>query len=210
MKYNRLIFSTIVCFLTLFACSETPKEQQNTSEQQGDNVIMIPTEGSGQVPVDLDTFNQAPRNISSQSEKSVQSITVEPKHQVGLITADMTEEDIKKLYGESKVVRVDRGDVKTSVFPNTDKELEITWKKGHDFKKLETAIIRKGDWKTSEGIGIGTTVDELNKINGKPIELFQREENYAMVRWKGGKVNPKLKAIVDTDKRKVIEMQIDF
>ncbi len=210
MKYNRLIFSAIACIFTIVACDNAPKEQQKVKEQQNDNVIMIPTEGGSQIPVDLDTFNQAPRNIAPQSEKPAHSITVEPKHQVGLITADMTEEDIKKLYGESKVVRVDRGDVKTSVFPNSDKELEITWKKGQDFKKLETAIIRKGDWKTSEGIGIGTTVDELNKINGKPVELFQREENYAMVRWKGGKVNPKLKAIVDTDKRKVIEMQIDF
>ena len=102
MKYNRLIFSTITCFFTLFACTEAPKEQQNVTEQRDDNVIMIPTEGGGQIPVDLDTFNQAPRDITSKSEKTAQSITVEPKHQVGLITADMTEEDIKKLYGNRR------------------------------------------------------------------------------------------------------------
>ena len=199
---TRNFLPILALILTLFlACSEAPKHSnstENTPYTEGgytDTISNTPT---------------TPQTATPKTDAPVKSLTVVPKQQVGLITADMTEADIKEAYGEKNVVRVDRGDVKTSVFPNTNKELEITWKKGQDFKKLETAIIRKGDWKTAEGIGIGTTVEELNAINGKPIELFQREENYAMVRWKNGKINSKLKAIVDTDTRKVIEMQIDF
>jgi hypothetical protein len=192
----------LALILTLFmACTEAPK-QDNSSENSAY------TEGG--YTVTIVNTDATPQTATPKTDAPVKSLTVVPKQQVGLIRADMTEADIKQAYGEKNVVRVDRGDVKTSVFPNSDKELEITWKKGQDFKKLETAIIRKGDWKTAEGIGIGTTVEELNAINGKPVELFQREENYAMVRWKNGKINPKLKAIVDTDTQKVIEMQIDF
>jgi hypothetical protein len=172
----------LALILTLFmACTEAPK-QPNSSENTAY------TEGG--YTDTTSNMDATPQTASPKTDAPVKSITVVPKQQVGLITANMAEADIKQAY--------------------TNKELEITWKKGQEYKKLETAIIRKGDWKTAEGIGIGTTVEELNAINGKPVELFQREENYAMVRWKNGKINPKLKAIVDTDTKKVIEMQIDF
>ncbi len=202
MKGKIFFYCSIVVLLSCGACKNAPKEQ-NTTENSPYTEGGL---GSGQT----DSSQAEQAIVTPKTDKPVQNITVVPKLQVGLIVANMTETDIKKVYGDENVVRVDRGDVKTAIFPKTDKELEITWKKGQEFKKLETAIIRKGDWKTAEGIGIGTTVEELNKINGKPIELFQREENYAMVRWKEGHVNPKLKVIVDTDTRKVIEMQIDF
>jgi hypothetical protein len=199
-KRNYLLILALI--LTLFmACTEAPKQSNSTEN-------MPNTEGA--YTDTISNTNATPQTATPKTDAPVKSLTVVPKQQVGLITTDMTEADIKQAYGEKNVVRVDRGDVKTSIFPNSNKELEITWKKGQEYKKLETAIIRKGDWKTAEGIGIGTTVEELNAINGKPVELFQREENYAMVRWKNGKINSKLKAIVDTDTRKVIEMQIDF
>ena len=201
MKYNfnKNYLIGFFCALAVSACTNAP--QQSNSTQNTPNTVQG-TEGVYQ--------GDSNAIVIPKTDKTVQNVTVVPKQQVGLITSNMTEADIKKTYGEINVVRVNRGDVKTAIFPNSDKELEISWKKGHDYKKLETAIIRKGDWKTADGIGIGTTVEELNKINGKPVELFQREENYAMVRWKDGKIDPKLKAIVDTDTRKVIELQIDF
>ncbi len=199
-KNYSIILALMISLLA--ACTEAPK-QSNTAENTPN------TEGGAYTDTTSNT-SETPQTATPKTDAPVKSITVVPMQQVGLITANMTEAEIKQAYGETNVVRVNRGDVKTAIFPNTNKELEITWKKGQDFKKLETAIIRKGDWKTAEGIGIGTTVEELNAINGKPVELFQREENYAMVRWKNGKINSKLKAVVDTDTRKVIEMQIDF
>lgn len=192
---KKLIIGYCILSLIFFACQEAPQKNSNDTYTEGGATTTA-------------TATQA--IVTPKTDAVVQNKTVVPQQQVGQITANMSELDIKKLYGENNIARVDRGDVKTVVFPNSDRELEIAWKKGWDFKKLETAIIRKGDWKTAEGIGIGTTIDELNTINGKPIELFQREENYAIVRWKDGKVNPRLKVVVDTDTRKVIEMQIDF
>ena len=184
MNYKILILA-----LFLFSCKNTPN-----------------TEGANKV--EKTPAEQAV--VTPKVDTLVKNFTVVPKQQVGLITANMTEADLKKAYGDANIARVDRGDVKTVIYPNSSNELEISWKKGHDFKKLQVAIIRKGNWKTAEGISIGTTVEDLSRINGKKIELYELEENFAIVRWKDGIVNPKLKIMVDTDTQKVVEMQIDF
>jgi hypothetical protein len=138
------------------------------------------------------------------------NFTVMPKQQVGNVISSMSEADLKRVYGEKNVARVNRGDVKTVIYPNSDNELEISWKKGQEYKKLEVAIIRKGDWKTAEGIQIGSTVEDLERINGKKIELYTLEDDMAIVRWQGGSVNKNLKVLVNLDTKKVMEMQIDF
>lgn len=186
MKYILLILS-----ISLFSCKNTP----NT--EGGKEAVKMPIE-----------IEQA--IVEPKTDTIVQNFTVVPKQQVGLIRADMTEADLKKVYGEKNVGRVERGDVKTVIYPNSANELEISWKKGQAYKKLETAIIRKGDWQTAEGIRIGTTEEELSTINGKKIELYTLEEGVAIVRWKNGSVNPKLKVLVNRDTHKVTEMQIDF
>jgi hypothetical protein len=194
MNYKILIF-----IFFIFSCKNT----QNT--EGGKNVVASDSVGN---KIEIDTSVQA--TVTTKTDKPVQNFTLVPKQQVGLITANMTEADLKKAYGDANVGRVDRGDVQTVIYPNSENELEISWKKGQDFKKLQVAIIRKGNWKTAEGISIGTTTEDLNRINGKKIELYQLEENFAIVRWKEGSVNPKLKVMVDTETQKVVEMQIDF
>lgn len=190
--------------LTLFSCKNAPK-----TGQTDENTLTIDTLDTS-IPNNTENSTTPPPVVLSKTDKPVQNLTVVPKQQVGLITPRMTEKDIIKAYGENNVLRIDRGDVKNLILPNTPNELELSWKKGFDYQKLETAIIRKGYWKTAEGIGIGTTVENLNKINNKPVELYEIEDGIALVRWKGGSVNPNLKVVVDMEKKIVIEMQIDF
>ena len=185
---NQTLFVTFCLVLNCFAC-------KNPTTQNANNTVAAPT---------------PPPVVTPAMEKPMPNFTCVPFQQVGLITANMTENDLKKTFGDSNVVRVNRGSVKNAVFPKSENEIEISWKKGINYKKIETVIIRKGQWRTNEGIKIGTTVDELDKINGTKTELYQLEDDYAIVRWKGGLVNPKLKIIVDTYKHRVSEMQIDF
>jgi hypothetical protein len=149
-------------------------------------------------------------NVTTKEDTSASNFTVMPKQQVGNVISSMSEADLKRVYGEKNVARVNRGDVKTVIYPNSDNELEISWKKGQEYKKLEVAIIRKGDWKTAEGIQIGSTVEDLERINGKKIDLYTLEDGIAIVRWQGGSVNKNLKVLVNLDTKKVMEMQIDF
>jgi hypothetical protein len=202
--------SKILLFIVLLswvACKNAPKSEQNSDTVlQMDTAMGMPSSTQNSE----DNRPVPPPSVLPKTDKPIQNFTIVPKKQIGLITSNMSEADIKKVYGEVNVSRIDRGDVQTLLYPNTPNELEISWKKGFDFKKLETAIIRKGNWKTTEGIGIGTTIDNLNTINGKSIELYTIEDGFAMVRWKGGAINPNLKVVVDTDAKKVVEMQIDF
>jgi hypothetical protein len=143
-------------------------------------------------------------------DRPVQNFTIVPFQQVGNITAAMTETDLKQLLGDSNVVRINRGAVQTVVFPNSPNELEIAWKKGEKFKKIGSIIIRKGNWRTPEGIGIGSTKKELEAINGKSVTLFQLDEEDFRVVWNGGKVNEKLAVTYSSATDRVFEMIILF
>lgn len=148
--------------------------------------------------------------VQEITDRPVQNFTVMPFQQVGNITAAMTETDLKQLLGDSNVVRINRGAVQTVLFPNSPNELEIAWKKGEKFKKIGTIIIRKGPWRTPEGIGIGATKKELEAINGKPITLFPLGEEEFRVIWNGGKVHPKLAVSYASATDRVFEMLILF
>ncbi len=148
--------------------------------------------------------------VTAITDRPVQNFTVVPFQQVGNITAGMTETDVKKVYGDSNVVRVNRGVVQTVVFPNSDKELEIVWKKDAKFKKINSIIIRKGNWRTPDGIGLGATKKELEAINGKPVTLFPLGEDDFRVVWNGGKVQPKLALSYNKTDDRVFEMLILF
>ena len=148
--------------------------------------------------------------VQAITDRPVQNFTVVPFQQVGNITVGMTETDLKQLLGDSNVVRINRGAVQTVVFPNSPNELEIAWKKGEKFKKIGTIIIRKGNWRTPEGIGIGTTKKELEAINGKPVTLFSLDEEEFRVIWNGGKVYEKLAVSYSSVTDRVFEMVILF
>ncbi len=148
--------------------------------------------------------------VQAITDRPVQNFTVVPFQQVGNITAGMTETDLKQLLGDSNVVRINRGAVQTVVFPNSPNELEIAWKKGEKFNKIGSIIIRKGAWRTPEGIGIGTTKKELEAINGKVVTLFPLDEEEFRVVWNGGKVYEKLAVSYSSATDRVFEMLILF
>ena len=188
MTYEN-IFKTILLFSSFcsFSCQNTEGSKSSTKNA-----------------VDSTTLVQA------ITDKPVQNFTVVPFQQVGNITAGMTEMDLKQLLGDSNVVRINRGVVQTVLFPNSPNELEIAWKKGEKFKKIGNIIIRKGNWRTPEGIGIGTTKKELETLNGKAVTLFPLGEEEFRVVWNGGKVYEKLAVSYSSATDRVFEMVILF
>ncbi len=142
--------------------------------------------------------------------KIIRNYTIVPKKQFGDITSATTEEGLKKIYGDSNVVRINRGSVQTVIFANTDSEIEIAWKKGMPFKKIESLFIRKGKWQTPEGIHIGSTLKDLEAANGKPVKLVPIDDEEMRPIWQDGKVNPQLVLSYDAQKDKVYGIQINF
>lgn len=79
---------------------------------------------------------------------------------------------------------------KTVVFPDTKNEVEFIWKDDSiNFNQLHQIKIHKKDtdWKTKEGITIGTDLQTLEKLNKKPFLFYGFEWDYGgMVNWNNG------------------------
>ena len=97
---------------------------------------------------------------------------------VGIVTAETTEADLREVFGEDRVVDeifyLAEGFCApgTVVLPNTPDRLEIAWV---DSLRTRPAIVRAREdgasWRTPRGVGIGTTLDELEAIAGGPVEF---------------------------------------
>jgi hypothetical protein len=180
------------------ACQNDPQSNRQTTAQNG-----VGETNQSDTPI-------PPPVVKPIADKPVWNFTVVPKQQAGDIIPTTTEEDLKKLYGEANVQRVNRGVVQTLVFPNTENEMEIAWRKGQVYKKIESVIIRKGKWQTPEGIRIGSSQKDLDIANGKPIQLAPISDEEMRPLWQGGKVHPQLVLGYDPNAGRVFMMQINF
>ncbi len=191
-KINLLLF----CLLFTFSCKNTPQNQQNTEG------VVVVTDSSKTAVTES--------TVTPIVGKIVRNYTVVPKQQFGDITPAMTEMDLKRIYGDSNVVRLNRGVVQTVIFPKSGSEIEIAWKKGQTYKKIESIIVRHGKFQTPEGIHIGSTLKDLETANGKPVKLAPVSDGEMRPIWQGGKVHPQLVLSYDQYADRVFAIQINF
>ena len=128
--------------------------------------------------------------------------TIVPGERVGHIIATSTEADIKALYGEEQVeyrsVYIGEGESQPgiAVFPNSPNELEIVWDIAGATGNPEFIRISQdsADWHTVQGVAVGTSLEELQQINGRPFQLYGFGWDYGGLvnDWKGGKLNSHL------------------
>lgn len=188
-KHKYLLF--LLTFMA--ACTNAPQNTQNT-------------EGG----ILSDSASISNSVVTPIEDRVLQNYTVVPKKQFGDITPATTEADLKRIYGDSNVVHIDRGLVQTVIFPNSNNEIEIAWKKGQKGKKIESLMVRKGKFQTPEGIHIGSTLKDLEAANGKPVKLVLISDEEMRPIWQGGKVNPQLILSYDRDADRVFAIQINF
>jgi hypothetical protein len=128
--------------------------------------------------------------------------TIVPGVRVGLITKDAgTREAVLAAYGDS--ARVDSIHLIESMmaegvvlFPdNPRRTAYVYWDQENNPKTPAFIRIISGDtpsagadWKTDSGFGIGTPITELEKLNGKPFDIYGFGWDYggAVTDWKGG------------------------
>lgn len=128
------------------------------------------------------------------------SYVIVPGVKVGGITRNSSESDLKRIYGRRNVrdTQVDLGEGEmetgTAIYPNDSaKTIEIVWKDAAR-KRFPKRIQLTGDarsiWKTRHGITLGTSLKQLERINGRTFELLGFGWDYAgtVVSWKGGKL----------------------
>ncbi len=181
----------LLLFISLSACWDTTSTTNKPTD---------PKEKPTATNNGLTTKNTPNDNASSRSID--QKWLCIPGKQVGMISAHTTEESIKMAYGKENVIRrtigVGEGETieGTVVFPNSNNEISIEWATDRPFERPTKVRIQKGNtpWKTDQNISIGTTLSQLQRINGKDFKFAGFEWDYAGYTqdWQGGKINPDL------------------
>lgn len=106
--------------------------------------------------------------------------TIVPSVRAGPITSSTTEEELVRLYGADNVVEtvIQSGMIEPEpvmvIFPDQPKKTAVIhWRyspKGKVPAMIE--IDNEGSlWKTAEGITVGTSLQTIQRINGKPVVL---------------------------------------
>ena len=119
---------------------------------------------------------------------------------VGLIKPGMTATDIERAYGKQnlklqKIPGAEGEEIDgAKLFADTDRELEIVWDPDNDKKKVVFDIRVFGKaWKFDNGLKSGMTVEEVEKINGKPFKIAGFEWDYGgYANFEGGKLAGKV------------------
>lgn len=104
-----------------------------------------------------------------------------PGVNVGPITAKTSEADLTRIYGKSNIMSEELPLPDHCCEPGTviyrddpSKTIKITWKDKNRRQFPGLIIIsgqKKSLWRTTQGISIGTTLKELERINGRPFVL---------------------------------------
>lgn len=110
--------------------------------------------------------------------------------------AGMNSEDIKKNYADAGI-NEDIGIFEegtgerpyTTLYSGTPDEIQITWADNARTKIYDIRFTEEGRWRSNTGIKVGTTYEELNRINGKEISFYGFGWDYSgAVIWNDGKL----------------------
>src|SRR5690606_33480798 len=110
--------------------------------------------------------------------------------------AGMNSEEIKKNYSDAKIIEdtgvFDEGTEErafTTLYSGTPDEVQITWADANRSKVYDIRFTEAGKWKSQTGITIGTSYEELNRLNGKQISFYGFGWDYSgAVMWNDGKL----------------------
>ncbi len=122
-----------------------------------------------------------------------------PGIRAGAITSRISESQLKRIYGSKNVrsTRVGLGEGETVsgtvIFPNnSNKKIEIVWKNKRSKRNPEFIQLtgKSSIWKTTDGIGLGTSLKILERINGKSFTLagFAWDYGGTVYSWDKGKL----------------------
>lgn len=139
----------------------------------------------------------APTGVYAQDLESLQKERlIYPETHVGGILRASSEKDLIMIYGGQNVTRssipVGEGqEVEATVlFSSSTDKVFIEWKKSFSEPQRITIDQSGTKWKTKEGITVGTSLDELEKINGGPFLITGFGWDYPgrTVSWEKGKL----------------------
>ena len=128
-----------------------------------------------------------------------------PGKSVGRITKATTVEELRQLFGKKNVTmeELPLGEGETAngavVYgTNPRQKLQVAWNDADATRCVQWVRVsgKASDWHTSEGITLGTSLTELEKLNEHPFKLYGFAWDYGgtVAGWQGGKLERALKA----------------
>ena len=130
--------------------------------------------------------------LASPTPDSNPDFVIIPGSRVGAITSKCTLADVARAYGEANVsLKRDAGAIAVVLFPEDSlRRIEIALSDTINLRYPKSVTIRGSQsvWHTATGVTLGTTVDELQKLNSKPFEFngFGWDYGGQVVNWHGG------------------------
>jgi hypothetical protein len=120
-----------------------------------------------------------------------------PGERIGAITRDSTEAELRKIYGDENVteaeVDIGEGETETGTVlfdKDPERRIEILWNDPEAKSNPAWVLINepRNRWKTAEGIAIGTSLHELERMNGQPFTLtgFGWDYSGTVLDWNDG------------------------
>jgi hypothetical protein len=117
----------------------------------------------------------------------------------GAINAHTTRNDLVRMYGAANVVDQDvdigEGEMQSATFlfpKDPERRIEILWKDPDTKTAPESADVlgKKSRWHAVHSITLGTSVSELERLNGRPFRLTLTNDGTDMaeelISWRGG------------------------
>lgn len=145
----------------------------------------------------------APEDIS---ESVFNDFLIIPNERVGNIGAGETHASLVTRLSEDQVIEdqlpLGEGEfVKgTVVYPNSNNEVLIYWQ-NEDFENIRQIVIGKpgSDWHVGGSIHIGTSIEEVMKVNGRPFEMTGFDWDYGgtTLNWQGGNLHSSVSLVFD-------------
>jgi hypothetical protein len=131
---------------------------------------------------------------------------VNPRSGNGPLTPEGSEIELRERYGPSAVdsARIELGEGETTpgavLYPGDSlRRAEIVWKDTLSRRRPARVILRgtRSKWQVGRGISLGTSLQELERLNGRPFILAGFGWDYAGVvtDWKGGALDSTLAGI---------------
>ena len=131
---------------------------------------------------------------------------VSPRSGSGPLTPEGSEVELRERYGPAAVdsARIELGEGETTpgtvLYPDDSlRRAEIVWKDTLSRRRPARVILRgaQSKWQVGQGISLGTSLRDLERLNGRPFVLAGFGWDYAGVitDWKGGALDSTLTGI---------------
>lgn len=178
MSFRGQLYTLGICLLIFLAygCADNAENKlQGSIKTIGsvtpDTSRVVDAEGRGTGPIEP---SQTARFVLIHSKNESIEITLDS------LLSFNSENDLKKVFGANvkRSISGDREGISeyavSLLYPNSKNQVEFTWKDDSvNFSGLLSISVEgSSDWKTKEGITIGTNLKELEAINGKAFTFY--------------------------------------